>query len=87
KPITPLAVDSLYKTEPVFEEDGSARLDESGVQATRRVTRFPLKWTKRHFDESTDFYLTKDDMLSDSERAGLVKIQTFVNGFQPARLV
>ncbi|MCI62161.1 hypothetical protein A2U01_0083418, partial [Trifolium medium] len=64
KPITPLAIDSLYKTEPVFEEDGSVRLDENGVQAMRRVTRFPLKWTKRHFDESTDFYLTKDDMLS-----------------------
>ncbi|MCI52480.1 hypothetical protein A2U01_0073724, partial [Trifolium medium] len=60
KPITSFVVDSLYKTDLVFEEDGSARLDENGVQVTQRVTRFPLKWTKRHFDESTDFYLTKD---------------------------
>ncbi|MCI53987.1 hypothetical protein A2U01_0075234, partial [Trifolium medium] len=26
-------------------------------------------------------------MLSDEERVGLAKIQTFVNGFQPAQLV
>ncbi|MCI02978.1 hypothetical protein A2U01_0024012, partial [Trifolium medium] len=66
-----------------------ATTSRSGFQreVTRRVTRFPLKWTKRHFDEPTDYYLTKDDMLSDEERAGLAKIQTFMNGFQPARLM
>ncbi|MCI97387.1 hypothetical protein A2U01_0118688, partial [Trifolium medium] len=32
RPRTPSAVDSLYRTELVTEPDGSARLDEHGVQ-------------------------------------------------------
>ncbi|MCI48697.1 hypothetical protein A2U01_0069940, partial [Trifolium medium] len=75
-------VDSLYRTELVTESDGSARLDEHGVQVTRRMARFPLKWTMRHFDESTDSYLTKDETLSEDERVGLDKLKKFVDSFK-----
>ncbi|MCI55013.1 hypothetical protein A2U01_0076263, partial [Trifolium medium] len=41
KSITPYATDSLYKTEVVTEENGSARLDANGLPVMRRVPRFP----------------------------------------------
>ncbi|MCI43756.1 hypothetical protein A2U01_0064994, partial [Trifolium medium] len=69
KPITPSAIDSLYKTVVVTAEDGTAQLDENGEQVTRRVRRFPLNWTRKHFDASTDSYLTKDEVMSDAEQA------------------
>ncbi|MCI02597.1 hypothetical protein A2U01_0023630 [Trifolium medium] len=62
-------------------------LYEHGVQVTRRVAQFPLKWTRRHFDGSTDSYLTKDETLSKDERVGLDKLKKFVDSFKPTRYV
>ncbi|MCI57610.1 hypothetical protein A2U01_0078861, partial [Trifolium medium] len=59
----------------VTEEDGSARVDANGHPMTRRVARFPLSWSEKHFATSTDSYLTKDETLSDEERVGLAKLQ------------
>ncbi|MCH81998.1 hypothetical protein A2U01_0002793 [Trifolium medium] len=83
KLIMPSTIDSLYKTVVVTAEDGAAQLDENGEQITRRVHRFPLKWTRRHFDVSTDSYLTKDETLSDAEQA--TKLKAFVKAFKPVR--
>ncbi|MCH79893.1 hypothetical protein A2U01_0000654 [Trifolium medium] len=87
KPITPSATDSLYKTEVVTEEDGSVRLDANGLPVTRRVTRFPLKWSKKHFAVSTDSYLTKNEALSNDERVDLAKLQSYVDKLLPTRYV
>ncbi|MCI70573.1 hypothetical protein A2U01_0091836, partial [Trifolium medium] len=78
---------SLYETAIVTEEDGSARLDEDGRPVMRRVARFPLSWSEEHFATSTDSYLIKDEALSDGERAGLAKLQSYVEKFEPARYV
>ncbi|MCH81952.1 hypothetical protein A2U01_0002746 [Trifolium medium] len=63
--------------------DGSPRLGEDGVQMTERVARFPLHWMRRHFDQPTDYYLTKDEALSDPEFAGLEKLKKYVGSFKP----
>ncbi|MCI31522.1 hypothetical protein A2U01_0052734, partial [Trifolium medium] len=85
RPRTPSARDSLFETTIVTEEDGSSRLDENGRPMTRRVARFPLSWSEEHFATSTDSYLTKDEALSDRERVGLAKLQSYVEKFEPAR--
>ncbi|MCH82826.1 hypothetical protein A2U01_0003638 [Trifolium medium] len=85
KLMTPLAIDSLYKTEVVTEDNGATRLDANGAPVTRRVTWFLLKWSGEHFGVSTDSYLTKDDALTEDELAGLEKLRAFVDKFQPTR--
>ncbi|MCI11830.1 hypothetical protein A2U01_0032932, partial [Trifolium medium] len=87
RPRTPSARDSLYETIIETEQDGSARLDEDGRPVTRRVTRFPLSWSEEHFAASTDSYLAKDEALSDGERVGLAKLQSYEEKFEPARYV
>ncbi|MCI35613.1 hypothetical protein A2U01_0056834, partial [Trifolium medium] len=54
---------------------------------TRLVSRFPLYWTREHFDKPTEYYLTKEESMSSEELAGLEKLQAYVNGFVPARWV
>ncbi|MCI51543.1 hypothetical protein A2U01_0072787, partial [Trifolium medium] len=83
RPRTQSARDSLYETVIVTEEDGSARLDATGRPGTRRVARFPLSWSEDHFATSTDSYLTRDEALSDGERVGLAKLQSYVEKFKP----
>ncbi|MCI77279.1 hypothetical protein A2U01_0098549, partial [Trifolium medium] len=53
----------------------------------RLVSRFPLCWTKEHFDQPTEYYLTKEETMSPGELAGLEKLQAYVDGFVPARCV
>ncbi|MCI56905.1 hypothetical protein A2U01_0078156, partial [Trifolium medium] len=65
----------------------SVRLDEGGVEMTRLVSRFPLCWTREHFDQPKEYYLTKEETMSPEELAGLEKLQAFVDGFVPARCV
>ncbi|MCI21496.1 hypothetical protein A2U01_0042664, partial [Trifolium medium] len=40
-----------------------------------------------HFATSTDSYLTRDEALSDGERVGLAKLQSYVEKFKLARYV
>ncbi|MCI51841.1 hypothetical protein A2U01_0073085, partial [Trifolium medium] len=54
---------------------------------TRLVSRFPLCWTRAHFDQPTDYYLTKEETMSPGELAGLGKLQAYVDSFVPARCV
>ncbi|MCI72314.1 hypothetical protein A2U01_0093577, partial [Trifolium medium] len=44
KPVSQLAVDSLFETELDVEEDGTVRRDEEGNEMTRLVPRFPMCW-------------------------------------------
>ncbi|MCI68817.1 hypothetical protein A2U01_0090078, partial [Trifolium medium] len=46
KPLSQLAVDSLFETELDTEEDGAVRRDEEGNETTRLVPRFPMCWSK-----------------------------------------
>ncbi|MCI51458.1 hypothetical protein A2U01_0072702, partial [Trifolium medium] len=64
RPLTELAIDSLFESEFVLNEDGFVRLDEGGVEMTRLVSRFPLCWTRDHFDQPTEYYLTKEETMS-----------------------
>ncbi|MCI82594.1 hypothetical protein A2U01_0103868, partial [Trifolium medium] len=57
-------MDSLFETKFVTNEDGSVRLDEKGVKMTRLISRFPLCWVKEHFDQPTEYYLTKEENMS-----------------------
>ncbi|MCI67694.1 hypothetical protein A2U01_0088953, partial [Trifolium medium] len=43
RPSTELAMDNLFESEFVRNEDVSVRLDEEGVEMTRLVSRFPPK--------------------------------------------
>ncbi|MCI53293.1 hypothetical protein A2U01_0074539, partial [Trifolium medium] len=54
---------------------------------TRLVSRFPLCWTREHFDQPTEYYLTMEENMSSEELAGLEKLQAYVNSFIPARCV
>lgn len=60
------AGDSLFKQRVVIEEDRSVRHNEDGSEVTKRVTKFPFRWIKAHFDRSTNSYITKPRKL-DSE--------------------
>ncbi|MCI48470.1 hypothetical protein A2U01_0069713, partial [Trifolium medium] len=78
RPLTDLAMDSLFESEFVTNEDGSVRVDGEGVEMTRMVSRFPLCWTREHFDQPTEYYLTKEETMSPGELAGLGKLQAYV---------
>ncbi|MCI45223.1 hypothetical protein A2U01_0066462, partial [Trifolium medium] len=54
---------------------------------TRLVSRFPLSWTRDHFDQPTEYYLTKEETMSPEELAGLGKLQRYVDSFVPTRCV
>ncbi|MCI55394.1 hypothetical protein A2U01_0076644, partial [Trifolium medium] len=81
RPLTELAMDSLFEMEFVTNEDGSVRLNEEGVEMTRLTSRFPLCWTREHFDQPTEYYLTREENMSSEELAGLEKLQAYVNSF------
>ncbi|MCI48379.1 hypothetical protein A2U01_0069622, partial [Trifolium medium] len=87
RPLTELAMDSLFETEFMTNEDGSVRLNEEGVEMTRLISRFPLCWTREHFDQPTEYYLSKEENMSSEELAGMEKLQGYVNSFVPARCV
>ncbi|MCI03271.1 hypothetical protein A2U01_0024307, partial [Trifolium medium] len=76
KPVTQLALDSLYRNELVIEQ---------GVEEVRSVARFPLSWSRKHFEKSTDSYLTKEETMTPEDKAGFEALKAFVKGFQPAR--
>ncbi|MCI48026.1 hypothetical protein A2U01_0069269, partial [Trifolium medium] len=78
RPLTELAIDSLFESEFVLNDDGSVRLDEEGVEMTRLVSRFPLCWSREHFDKPAEYYLTKEETMSPEELAGLEKLQAYV---------
>ncbi|MCI45071.1 hypothetical protein A2U01_0066310, partial [Trifolium medium] len=65
--------------------DGTVRLDDQGVEMTRSVSRFPLCWSKKHFEKSTDYYLTKEETMSPEDLAGLESLKAYVESFQPGR--
>ncbi|MCI55540.1 hypothetical protein A2U01_0076791, partial [Trifolium medium] len=43
--------------------------------------------TREHFDQPTEYYLTKEETMSPEELASLGKLQAYVDGFVPARYV
>ncbi|MCI04142.1 hypothetical protein A2U01_0025186, partial [Trifolium medium] len=66
------ARESLYRT---------VRVKVDGEQVSRREAKFPLAWTFDHYEESTDFYLTKNKGMSEEDWAGLKTLTDFVNSF------
>ncbi|CAJ2655914.1 unnamed protein product [Trifolium pratense] len=85
--MTEFAQDSLHMERPVFNEDGTPQLDEEGGQVTEWVLRFPLSWSSEHFDLRTDEYLTAAEDLTPAEMAGFQKLQTYVDGFKPCKVM
>ncbi|CAJ2647606.1 unnamed protein product [Trifolium pratense] len=85
--LTEFAEDSLHMERPVFNEDGTPQLDEEGGQVTEWVLRFPLSWSSEHFDLRTDEYLTAAEDLTPAEMAGFQKLQTYVDGFKPCKVM
>ncbi|CAJ2654953.1 unnamed protein product [Trifolium pratense] len=85
--LTEFAEDSLHMEKPVFNEDGTPQLDEEGGQVTEWVLRFPLSWSSEHFDLRTDEYLTAAEDLTPAEMAGFQKLQTYVDGFKPCKVM
>ncbi|CAJ2668564.1 unnamed protein product [Trifolium pratense] len=85
--VTEFAQDSLHMERPVFNEDGTPQMDEEGGQVTEWVLRFPLSWSSEHFDLRTDEYLTAAEDLTPAEMAGFQKLQTYVDGFKPCKVM
>ncbi|CAJ2643616.1 unnamed protein product [Trifolium pratense] len=85
--LTEFAEDSLHMEKPIFNEDGTPQLDEEGGQVTEWVLRFPLSWSSEHFDLRTDEYLTAAEDLTPAEMAGFQKLQTYVDGFKPCKVM
>ncbi|CAJ2673581.1 unnamed protein product [Trifolium pratense] len=85
--VTEFAQDSLHMERPVFLEDGTPQLDEEGEQVTEWVLRFPLSWSSEHFDLRTDEYLTAAEDLTPAEMAGFQKLQGYVDGFKPCKVM
>ncbi|MCI72115.1 hypothetical protein A2U01_0093378, partial [Trifolium medium] len=54
------------------------------ARVTRRVVRFPLSWTEKHFELGTDAYLTEENDLSEEEEAGFERLYAYVRSFTPA---
>ncbi|MCH83851.1 hypothetical protein A2U01_0004677, partial [Trifolium medium] len=85
RPLTHLVVDNLFESEFDTEEDGTVRRDEEGNEMTRLVSRFPLCWSRKHFEKSTDYYLTKEETMTSEDLAGLEKLKPYVKSFKLAR--
>ncbi|PNX61748.1 hypothetical protein L195_g052616, partial [Trifolium pratense] len=83
KPVTEFALNSLYMDKAVILEDGSPQLDAQGEPVTEWSLRFPLAWTSEHFQMGTEEYLSAAVDLTPEERAGFLKMKTFVKGFKP----
>ncbi|MCI58871.1 hypothetical protein A2U01_0080126, partial [Trifolium medium] len=82
KPVSQLAVDSLFETELDDEEDGAVRQDEEGNEMTRLVPQFPMSWTKKHFEKPTEFYLTKEKAMSEEDLIGFERLRAYVHSFK-----
>ncbi|MCI45698.1 hypothetical protein A2U01_0066937, partial [Trifolium medium] len=78
KSVSQLAVDSLFETELDVEEDGTVRRNEVGNEITRLVPRFPMCWTKKHFEKPIDFYLIKEETMSEEDLIGFERLKAYV---------
>ncbi|PNX73673.1 hypothetical protein L195_g029576 [Trifolium pratense] len=87
KPVTEFSLNSLHVERPVLLEDGSPQLDEEGGQVMEWVLRFPLSWSSEHFVLRTDEYLTAAEDLTPAEMAGFEKLQAYVEGFKPCKVM
>ncbi|MCI24314.1 hypothetical protein A2U01_0045497, partial [Trifolium medium] len=87
KSVTQFARDSLYVDKKLTRTDGSPLLDEHEVQRTRRVARFLLSWSDKHFSICTEEFLMADESLTDGERAGFEKLKAYVATFKPTRFL
>ncbi|PNX64812.1 hypothetical protein L195_g054211, partial [Trifolium pratense] len=83
KPVTEFALNSLYMNRVVTLEDGSPQLDAQGKPVTEWALLFPLAWTSEHFQMGTEEYLSAAVDLTPEERAGFLKMKTFVKDFKP----
>ncbi|MCI84016.1 hypothetical protein A2U01_0105292, partial [Trifolium medium] len=54
-------------------------------EMTRSVSRFPLCWSRKHFEKSTDYYLTKEETMSEEDLVDLESLKAVVKSFKPAR--
>ncbi|MCI47620.1 hypothetical protein A2U01_0068862, partial [Trifolium medium] len=75
KPLSQHTVDSLFETELDTEEDGTVHRDEEGNEMTRLVPRFPMCWSKKHFEKPTEFYLTKEEAMSEEDLVGFERLR------------
>ncbi|MCI62087.1 hypothetical protein A2U01_0083344, partial [Trifolium medium] len=71
--------------EPDIGEDGVVRRDEEGNEMTRLVPRFPMCWSKKHFEKPTEFYLTKEEAMSEEDLVGFERLRAYVRSFKPTR--
>jgi hypothetical protein len=85
KPMTEVGILSMYTREPDLGADGVVQVDEGGREKTKLVPRFPMSWSKKHFEEDPKHYLTKEEDMSDEDLAGLSKLVKYVRDFHPAR--
>jgi hypothetical protein len=79
RPETQTGIDALYTTE--------IERNEEGVETTKLVARFPMSWSKEHFEHNTEDYLTADASLTDAKKKGFEELQGYVKSFLPAKLV
>ncbi|MCH84476.1 hypothetical protein A2U01_0005308, partial [Trifolium medium] len=87
KPVSQLAVDSLFETELDADEDGAVHRDEEGNEITRLVPQFPMSWMKKHFENPTEFYLTKEEAMSEEDLICFERLRSYVHSFKPTRYV
>jgi hypothetical protein len=85
KPMTEVGILSMYTRELEMGTDGVVIVDEDGREKTKLVPRFPMSWSKEHFEEDPKHYLTKEEDMSDEDLAGLAKLVKYVRDFRPAR--
>jgi hypothetical protein len=85
RPETQTGIDSMYTAEPEMGADGAVERGEDGREKTKLVPRFPMSWSRGHFEHQTEYYLTADEDLSDEDREGLAKLQRYVQDLIPAR--
>jgi hypothetical protein len=75
----------MYTREPDVGVDGVMKVDDNGREKTKLVPRFPMSWTREHFEHDPKHYLTDDEDMSDEDLAGLAKLVKYVRDFHPAR--
>ncbi|KAK2441118.1 hypothetical protein QL285_012450 [Trifolium repens] len=85
KPTTEFGILSMYTREPDVGADGVVKVDEDGRERTKLVPRFPMNWSKEHFEEDPKYYLTREEDMSDGDLASLAKLVKYVRDFRPAR--
>jgi hypothetical protein len=70
RPETQIGINALCTRVLDKNADGTIKSNKDNIEKMKYVGRFPMSWTKEHFEKETKDYLTADTSLTNAEKQG-----------------